>query len=676
MNITQPTSTGLRSPIAVIGLGCWYPGARNPGEFWENILSRRLEFRSIPDERLPLADYCDPDGESPDKMYAKRAAVMDGFEFDWINRRIPKSMFESTDLVHWLCVEVAEQAIHDAGYCKKSLAKDGTGVIVGNTLTGEITRAESFRLRWPYVRRALAKTCKAHGLSADAIGQLESSMEKTFKSAFKEPTPDTLAGGLANTIAGRVCNYFDLHGGGYIVDGACSSSLLAVCAAARALTLGEMDTAIVGGVDISLDPFELVGFSRAGALSKGDMNVYDKAAKGFIPGEGCGFVMLKRLDDARRDGNKVYAVLKGWGISSDGKGGIMTPTSSGQALAIRRAYSDAGYSPADLDFVEGHGTGTTVGDVIELKGIHEAQTHEGGSPTPRRTGMTSLKSIVGHTKAAAGIGAFIKATMAVNRRVLPPTGSCADPNPVFNETCHSLYPLVHGAVVDPNATVRAGVSAMGFGGINSHVTLESGDATSEVIAPKINEQALLASNQTSEVFVLTAMSMDELAAKVNEHLQTAYRLSLSDLVDLSAHLAATADNSDNVRAAVIATSATQLSELLQKLAGMIASDRPVRGQAKSSACVNVHLSDQGDASRVGFLFPGQGSQQVAMARKLVARFEWAREMVAVADSVQTGAGLPTVSQTVFKTHNARSVASNPLRCEKRSLKPKTRKSQS
>lgn len=523
MSVEYRERNHQREPIAVIGLGCWYPGARNPLQLWENILSCRLEFRTIPDCRLPLSDYCDTTGQSLDKMYSQRAALIDGFEFDWINRRIPKSMFESTDLVHWLSIEVAEQALQDAGYSKETLDKDGTGVIIGNTLTGDITRATTVRLRWPLVRRALQRTCAAHGLSVEAVGTLEATLEKTFKSVFAEPNADTLAGGLANTIAGRVCNYFDLHGGGYIVDGACSSLLLAVCAAARALSAGDLNVALVGGVDISIDPFELVGFSRAGALSKGDMKVYDKAAAGFIPGEGCGFVMLKRLEDARRDGDRVYAVMRGWGVSSDGKGGIMTPTSRGQALAIRRAYTTAGYSPADLDFVEGHGTGTSVGDVTELKGVYEAQTNpaETKPPAPRRTGMTSLKSIIGHTKAAAGIGAFIKATMAVNRRVLPPTGSCTVPNPVFNDICHSLFPLTHGEIMAEGSTVRAGVSAMGFGGINSHVTLESGDAPNEKLAPAIAESKLLASSQTSEVFVFTAASFDLLAVQINELLETA-----------------------------------------------------------------------------------------------------------------------------------------------------------
>ena len=650
LSMTNP-STGqygppVRTPIAVTGIGCWYPGARTPLQLWENVLSRRLEFRSIPDNRLPLQDYCDPSGEAIDKSYAQRVAMIDGFEFDWVGRRIPKSMYESTDVVHWLSVEVAEKALQDAGYTADTLDRDSTGVIVGNTLTGDSTRAACMRLRWPFVRRALKATCVAHGLSGEVFETLEGSMERLYKSAFAPPTADTLAGGLANTIAGRVCNYFDLHGGGYIVDGACSSSLLAVCTAGRALATRDMNVALVGGIDISIDPFELVGFSRAGALTKGDMNVYDKSAAGFIAGEGCGFVVLKRLEDARRDHDQVYAVMRGWGISSDGKGGIMTPSSSGQALAIRRAYAGAGYTPADLDFVEGHGTGTRVGDQIELKGVFEAQTN--GSPAPaRRTGMTSLKSIIGHTKAAAGIGAFIKAAMAVNRRVLPPTGSCAEANPIFKETCHSLYPLIHGRIADPSSTVRAGVSAMGFGGINSHVTLESEGPPAKKIAPTIEEAALLASNQTSEVFVFSAATYAQLSEELADLIETVELLSGGDLIDLSAELGRRVSPARPIRAAVIAGSTTSLIDALRSLRTLIADYPCEKGNVTSTRTRDVWLSNDCEASRIGFLFPGQGSQQLLMARKLVARYAWAREMIAAADRVQTTARLPTVSETVF-----------------------------
>jgi acyl transferase domain-containing protein len=192
-----------------------------------------------------------------------------------------------------------------------------------------------------------------------------------------------------------------------------------------------MDMVIAGGVDVSLDTFELIGFAKTGALTPDEMRVYDKDGKGFLPGEGCGMVVLKRFEDAIKDNNQVYAVINGWGISSDGKGGITAPSAVGQSKALIRAYEKAKLTPATLDFIEGHGTGTTVGDKVELEAISIAlSTSE--KLTPRNCGVTSFKSIVGHTKAAAGIGAFIKAVMAVNRRVLPPTAGLKDPNPIFD----------------------------------------------------------------------------------------------------------------------------------------------------------------------------------------------------------------------------------------------------
>lgn len=300
-----------------------------------------------------------------------------------------------------------------AGYDRKTIHKEGAGVILGNTLTGEQTRSLSRRLRWPYVRRALQAAAEARGLPATVTAALGDTMEEYYKSVFPDVTEDTLAGALSNTIAGRVCNYLDFHGGGYTVDGACASSVIAVVTAANALANGDMDFVLAGGVDISLDTFELIGFSKVGALTRTGMAVYDRSASGFMPGEGCGFVALKRLADARRDGNYVYTVLKGWGISSDGKGEITAPSGVGQAIALRRAYAKAGYSPLSLDFVEGHGTGTPVGDRAELTGIALAMEAD-AIPTARTCGITSFKSIVGHTKAAAGVGAFIKAVMAVN----------------------------------------------------------------------------------------------------------------------------------------------------------------------------------------------------------------------------------------------------------------------
>ncbi|MGI9077101.1 MAG: beta-ketoacyl synthase N-terminal-like domain-containing protein [Gemmatimonadaceae bacterium] len=324
--------------IAVVGVSCWYPGARDLRTLWD-ILSRRQQFRRVPDRRLPLSEYYDPDPSVPDKTYGTKAAVIDGFEFDWARWHVPRSVYEATDVVHWLALDVAVKALQDAGYTRETVANAHAGVLLGNTLTGEQTRANVLRQRWPFVRRALRTAAQARGLER-LIPDLESTMEGYFKSVFAPTTEDSLAGGLSNTIAGRICNFLNLHGGGYTVDGACSSSLLAIATAATALGNGDLDFALAGGVDVSLDTFEMIGFAKTGALSRSDMRVYDRRADGFIPGEGCGFVALKRLEDARTDGNYVYAVIRGWGISSEGKGGLRRRPDNRLHCSARTAEAD------------------------------------------------------------------------------------------------------------------------------------------------------------------------------------------------------------------------------------------------------------------------------------------------------------------------------------------------
>ncbi|MEJ2039146.1 MAG: beta-ketoacyl synthase N-terminal-like domain-containing protein [Desulfosarcinaceae bacterium] len=254
------------TPVAVIGLACWYPDARNPLQFWENILARRRAFRRIPACRLPLDDYHHPDRQNPDTTYASRAALIDGFTFDWAARRIPQTTVQSADIVHWLALETALAAVADAGYAPDTIPGKGTGVLIGNTLTGEQTRAATMRLRWPFVRKVLHAAAASCDLLPDQTEVLETAMAARYKAAFPPVNEDTLAGGLANTIAGRICNYMNLFGGGYIVDGACSSSLLATATAMERLVHGDLDLAVVGGVDISLDPFELVGSFPAKAV--------------------------------------------------------------------------------------------------------------------------------------------------------------------------------------------------------------------------------------------------------------------------------------------------------------------------------------------------------------------------------------------------------------------------
>ena len=331
----------MKDAVAIVGMACRYPDARSPRELWENALAGRRAFRRIPAERLRLADYYTADRAAADGIYSTEAAVLEGYEFDRVRFRVAGPSYRAADLVHWLALDVAAAALADAGFADGAgLPREATGVLLGNTLTGEQSRANLLRLRWPYVRRVTAAALAEAGV--EERGALLARLEALYKEPFPEETEESLAGGLSNTIAGRICNHFDLGGGGYTVDGACASSLLAVAQACGALTAGDLEVALAGGVDLSLDPFELVGFARTGALTAGAMRVYDAGSRGFIPGEGCGVVVLMRLDAARAAGRRVRAVIRGWGVSSDGRGGLTRPEVEGQMRALARAYARAG----------------------------------------------------------------------------------------------------------------------------------------------------------------------------------------------------------------------------------------------------------------------------------------------------------------------------------------------
>ncbi|MCI5150148.1 MAG: polyketide synthase, partial [Candidatus Electrothrix sp. MAN1_4] len=187
------------APIAIIGMACHYPGAKDLRTFWENILTRRRQFRRIPDLRLPLSDYYNSDPAAPDTTYCNKAGLIDGFSFDLLQHRIPKSSFKSTDTVHWLALQVALEALEDAGFSKDTVPREQSGVIIGNTLTGEHSRAEGLRLRWPFVRRVLDASAQTQGLSATLTDDLLNTAESLYKSVFTPITEDTLAGALSNT---------------------------------------------------------------------------------------------------------------------------------------------------------------------------------------------------------------------------------------------------------------------------------------------------------------------------------------------------------------------------------------------------------------------------------------------------------------------------------------------
>jgi enediyne polyketide synthase len=613
--------------IAIVGLACRYPDAPTPAALWENALAQRRAFRPIPPERLRLADYV---GE-PDGTYVAEAAVLEGWEFDRVRFRVSGEAFRAADPAHWLALEVAADALADAGFPGgEGLPREAAGVLLGNTLTGEFSRACALRLRWPYVRRVADAALEEAGWGAAERARLLRAMEGAYKAPFPEPGGETLAGGLSNTIAGRICNHFDLHGGGYTVDGACASSLLAVASACSALAAGDLDVALAGGVDLSLDPFELVGFARAGALAAGEMRVFDRRPGGFLPGEGCGMAVLMRLPDALALRRAPYAVIRGWGVSSDGQGGLTRPEAAGQLLALRRAYARAGFGAETVALFEGHGTGTEVGDATELRALAEARG--GGEAIPPAV-VGSVKAIIGHAKAAAGIAGMIKAAMALHARVIPPTAGCREPHPELCGDAPALRAEAEGGAWPDGFPLRAGVSSFGFGGINAHVALEGVSHEGSRAVPAAVE-ALLRSHQDAELFLLDADDAPGLVRRAERLRDRGAALSRAELGDAAAALHAELAGG-RVRAALVAATAAELARCADVLLGWLRSGAERGVDARGG----VFLGPADAAPRIGFLFPGQGSPSYpggGLARRRFPAFA----------AAYRGAGLPAGSDDV------------------------------
>jgi enediyne polyketide synthase len=586
--------------IAIVGIALRYPDADTPEQLWENVLAGRRAFRALPDERMRRDDYWSPDPAEPDRFYTAKAAVLRGFDFDRRGYKVAGSTFRATDMTHWLALDTAARALADAGFpAGEGLPRQATGVVVGNSLTGEFSRALMMRLRWPYVRRMVGTALLESGYDPGELAGFLAELEERYKEPFPPVDEDTLAGGLSNTISGRICNFFDLNGGGYTVDGACSSSLLSVATACKALTDGDLDVAIAGGVDLSIDPFEVIGFAKTGALAKNEMRVYDQHSNGFWPGEGCGMLVLMREADAAERESTPYGYVAGWGIASDGKGGMTRPEASGHALALRRAYERAGYGTDTVAYYEGHGTGTAVGDATELEAL--ALARRTANPDAEPAALSTIKGNIGHTKAAAGVVGLIKATLALHHQVIPPATSHLDPHEALTGDRPLLRVPLAAEAWPADKPLRAGVSSMGFGGINTHIVLE-GAATERVAELDETTRALVASRQDAELLLLDGPSLGALRAQASELAELAPRLSYAELGDVAATCYRELTGGP-MRAAVVATDPEQAARRCAKLVELLDSG----ARSVLSASEGIFVGRAGDAARIAYLFPGQGS---------------------------------------------------------------------
>ncbi|MDX2499922.1 MAG: beta-ketoacyl synthase N-terminal-like domain-containing protein, partial [Deltaproteobacteria bacterium] len=382
-----------KNPVAIIGMGCLFPKSLDLKDYWQLLYHGKDAIIDIPESHWSPSEYFDDDPRSPDHVYCKRGGFLPPISFDPSEFGIPPSTLEATDTSQLLGLLAAKMALEDCGYGDgQDFDRDRTAVILGVTGTQELVIPLSSRLGFPKWRKALEQSDIDPRKTQEIIQRISDSYIPWQENSFP--------GLLGNVVAGRISNRLDLRGTNCVVDAACASSMSAVHLSLLELQSGRSDMVITGGVDTINDIFMHMCFSKTQVLSPtGDVRPFSKDADGTVLGEGIGIVILKRLQDAEQDGDRIYAVLKAVGSSSDGKSqSIYAPRAEGQAKALRMAYKHAGIDPSTVELVEAHGTGTRVGDAVEFKALNQVF---GGTPqNGSRCVLGSVKSMIGHTKAA------------------------------------------------------------------------------------------------------------------------------------------------------------------------------------------------------------------------------------------------------------------------------------
>lgn len=443
--ILQPPKEHSRSRVAIIGMACHFPDAVNPEQFWNNLKTGKNSIREIPSSRWDWRTYYHPDGKAGKSM-SKWGAFLDELEsFDPDFFGMDHSLATHLDPLQRQWLEVSAEALADAGYGKNQLESLEVGVFAG-ARTGH------------------------------------------FMSKIRQDNKQTIIGTGQNFITAHLAHLYNLRGPNMVVDTACSSSLTAIHLAARSLQNGEADLVIAGGVEVLLDETPYLSLTASRVLSPdGQCKTFDASANGIGVGEGCGVIIMKRLEQAIADGDKIYGVIDGSAINNDGHTmGVTTPNPQAQQTLIERAIKDANVDPASINYVETHGTGTVIGDPIELKALTQVL----GTRMEKRAlcGVGSVKSNVGHLLSAAGAVSMIKVLLSMVHGQIPPSINCPHPNPRFRFEESPLF-LVQELTPWTNKVLRAGVSAFGLGGNNAHILVSNEgvpDQNKATLEPRFN----------------------------------------------------------------------------------------------------------------------------------------------------------------------------------------------
>ncbi len=612
------TPCPLRTPIAIIGMGCIFPESRNLKEFWRLVFNGIDAITQVPeDSHWRLKDYFNEDPDCPDHTYCSRGGFLPDIAFDPLTYGIPPKNIEATDTSQLLGLEVVRMALADAGYPvgHAHLKEKRVNVILGVTGTQELVIPLGARLGHPFWKNAL----DAAGIAPDK----KESILKRISDSYVSWQENSFPGLLGNVVAGRIANRLDLSGTNTVCDAACASSFSAIHTAMMELETGRCDMSITGGVDTLNDIFMHMCFAKTGVLSHtSDARPFSKNADGTVLGEGIGLLVLKRLADAQREQDRIYAVIKGMGTSSDGRtSAVYAPEAKGQIKALENAYGSAGVLPESVGLIEAHGTGTRVGDKVEFTALKNFFKDNAVASTA----LGSVKSMIGHTKAAAGAAGIIKAALALHHKVIPPTLKAQAPDLDLDIQNSPFYlnqvsrPWIGNGTL--NSLRCSGVSAFGFGGSNFHAVLE------EYSAEKTN----ISWDGTVQIIAFSGKTKEEIVEKLGTISETIKTYDIRDKAAVTQAIAWQAAQSrksfcsdHDLRLLILLTDQDDFFERMSQAKGVVNEDQPAKPP--------IFFGKGAASGKLGFVFPGQGSQYTGMAGQIMSVFPESLQILEMAQS--------------------------------------------